>query len=92
MKNDTISSSLFVFVRYMLAFSSICSVAVSFESCIIEEYWFSYGQGACVQNVLDSVISALFDDKNRKFIYVEMVLYYLGFLESHFSEVVCIYH
>lgn len=30
-------------------------------------------QGACVQNVLDSVISALLDDKNRKFIYVEMV-------------------
>ncbi|KAK3026722.1 hypothetical protein RJ639_042175, partial [Escallonia herrerae] len=29
-------------------------------------------RGACVQNVLDSVISALLDDKNRKFIYVEM--------------------
>lgn len=26
-----------------------------------------------MQNVLDSVISALLDDKNRKFIYVEMV-------------------
>lgn len=32
-----------------------------------------FEQGACVQNVLDSVISALLDDKNRKFIYVEMV-------------------
>ena len=30
-------------------------------------------QGACVQNVLDSVISALLEDKNRKFIYVEIV-------------------
>lgn len=26
-----------------------------------------------MQNVLDSVISALLDDSNRKFIYVEMV-------------------
>lgn len=46
--------------------------------------WFWYaGQGACVQNVLDSVISALLDDKNRKFIYVEMVkqcCYWLKFL------------
>ncbi|KAG9139497.1 hypothetical protein Leryth_024187 [Lithospermum erythrorhizon] len=29
-------------------------------------------QGACVQNVLDSLIPALLADKNRKFIYVEM--------------------
>ncbi|KAF4397582.1 hypothetical protein G4B88_027322 [Cannabis sativa] len=29
-------------------------------------------RGACVQNVLDSVISALLEEKNRKFIYVEM--------------------
>ncbi|KAK8652210.1 hypothetical protein V6N13_061232 [Hibiscus sabdariffa] len=28
-------------------------------------------QGACVQNVLDSIVSALLADKNRKFIYVE---------------------
>jgi hypothetical protein len=26
-----------------------------------------------VQNVIDSVMSSLFEDKNRKFIYVEMV-------------------
>ncbi|KAL7604195.1 hypothetical protein Lser_V15G20819 [Lactuca serriola] len=32
-------------------------------------------RGACVQNVLDSVISALLDDKNRKFIYVEMAFF-----------------
>ncbi|KAE9449025.1 hypothetical protein C3L33_19078, partial [Rhododendron williamsianum] len=31
--------------------------------------------GACVQNVLDSVISSLLDDKNRKFIYVEMAFF-----------------
>ncbi|KAL3631015.1 hypothetical protein CASFOL_023999 [Castilleja foliolosa] len=31
--------------------------------------------GACVQNVLDSVIPALLDDKNRKFIYVEMAFF-----------------
>ncbi|KAI3457771.1 hypothetical protein Pfo_014434 [Paulownia fortunei] len=32
-------------------------------------------RGACVQNVLDSVISALLDDKNRRFIYVEMAFF-----------------
>uniref|UniRef100_A0A2N9E182 Alpha-mannosidase n=1 Tax=Fagus sylvatica TaxID=28930 RepID=A0A2N9E182_FAGSY len=32
-------------------------------------------RGACVQNVLDSVISALLDDNNRKFIYVEMAFF-----------------
>ncbi|KAL8049130.1 hypothetical protein ABFX02_06G001300 [Erythranthe guttata] len=33
-------------------------------------------RGACVQNVLDSVISALLDDKNRRFIYVEMQAFF----------------
>ncbi|KAG0483110.1 hypothetical protein HPP92_011194 [Vanilla planifolia] len=32
-------------------------------------------QGACVQNVLDSVVSALLGDKNRKFIYVEQAFF-----------------
>ncbi|XP_047310058.1 alpha-mannosidase At3g26720-like [Impatiens glandulifera] len=32
-------------------------------------------RGACVQNVLDSTISALLEDKNRKFIYVEMAFF-----------------
>lgn len=32
-------------------------------------------RGACVQNVIDSVISALLDDENRKFIYVEMAFF-----------------
>nr|XP_043614554.1 alpha-mannosidase At3g26720-like isoform X2 [Erigeron canadensis] len=32
-------------------------------------------RGACVQNVLDSVIQALLDDKNRKFIYVEIAFF-----------------
>ncbi|GAB4848626.1 hypothetical protein Ancab_003333 [Ancistrocladus abbreviatus] len=32
-------------------------------------------RGACVQNVLDSVISALLEDENRKFIYVEMAFF-----------------
>ncbi|XP_072971549.1 probable alpha-mannosidase At5g13980 [Typha angustifolia] len=32
-------------------------------------------QGACVQNVLDSVVEALVADKNRKFIYVEMAFF-----------------
>ncbi|XP_074275158.1 alpha-mannosidase At3g26720-like isoform X2 [Silene latifolia] len=31
--------------------------------------------GACVQNVLDSVISSLLEDENRKFIYVEMAFF-----------------
>jgi alpha-mannosidase len=31
-------------------------------------------QGACVQNVLDSLIPALLKDENRKFIYVEQVV------------------
>lgn len=30
-------------------------------------------QGACVENVIESVIASLLDDQNRKFIYVEMV-------------------
>lgn len=44
-----------------------------------EIYWPSVSfavlnvQGACVQNVLDSLIPALLADKNRKFIYVEQV-------------------
>jgi alpha-mannosidase len=33
-------------------------------------------QGACVQNVLDSIVPALLADKNRKFIYVEQVCRY----------------
>ncbi|PNX83164.1 lysosomal alpha-mannosidase-like protein [Trifolium pratense] len=32
-------------------------------------------RGACVQNVLDSVISSLLEDQNRKFIYVEMAFF-----------------
>ncbi|XP_028550522.1 alpha-mannosidase At3g26720 isoform X2 [Dendrobium catenatum] len=32
-------------------------------------------QGACVRNVLDSVVSALLEDKNRKFIYVEQAFF-----------------
>ncbi|KAL3617629.1 hypothetical protein CASFOL_037950 [Castilleja foliolosa] len=32
-------------------------------------------QGACVQNVLDSLILALLSDKNRKFIYVEQAFF-----------------
>ncbi|XP_062105325.1 alpha-mannosidase At3g26720-like isoform X2 [Humulus lupulus] len=32
-------------------------------------------RGACVQNVLDSVISALLEEKNRKYIYVEMAFF-----------------
>ncbi|XP_042500281.1 alpha-mannosidase At3g26720-like isoform X2 [Macadamia integrifolia] len=32
-------------------------------------------RGACVQNVLDSVIQALLADKNRKFIYVEQAFF-----------------
>ncbi|KAJ4810161.1 Alpha-mannosidase [Rhynchospora pubera] len=32
-------------------------------------------QGACVQNVLDSMVQALMEDKNRKFIYVEQAFF-----------------
>ncbi|KAM1068284.1 hypothetical protein ACFX2A_000265 [Malus domestica] len=32
-------------------------------------------RGACVQNVLDFVISALLKEKNRKFIYVEIAFF-----------------
>ncbi|XP_010249229.1 PREDICTED: alpha-mannosidase At3g26720-like [Nelumbo nucifera] len=32
-------------------------------------------RGACVQNILDSVVSALLADKNRKFIYVEQAFF-----------------
>ncbi|KAF6160103.1 hypothetical protein GIB67_018883 [Kingdonia uniflora] len=49
-------------------------------------------QGACVQNVLDSVVEALLADKNRKFIYVEMAsifsssfnICFAVFLSNHF--------
>lgn len=34
-----------------------------------------------MQNVLDSVISSLLDDENRKFIYVEMVCFAFTFAE-----------
>ncbi|KAE8723377.1 Alpha-mannosidase [Hibiscus syriacus] len=36
-------------------------------------------QGACVQNVLDSLVPALLADKNRKFIYVEQARVYAFF-------------
>ncbi|KAK6267068.1 hypothetical protein QUC31_017905 [Theobroma cacao] len=44
----------------------------------VDQYYFGGNnsiRGACVQNVLDSVISALLEDKNRKFIYVEMAFF-----------------
>ena len=31
-------------------------------------------QGACVQDVLDSIVPALLADKNRKFIFVEQAI------------------
>lgn len=45
----------------------------------VDQYYFGGNnsiRGACVQNVLDSVMSALFEDKNRKFIYVEMAFFH----------------
>lgn len=45
-----------------------------FSSLFVDCVWFWLrGQGASVQNVLDSVVQALLSDKNRKFIYVEQV-------------------
>ncbi|GMJ04370.1 hypothetical protein like AT3G26720 [Hibiscus trionum] len=44
----------------------------------VDQYYFGGNntiRGACVQNVLDSVISALLEDHNRKFIYVEMAFF-----------------
>ncbi|OMO99297.1 hypothetical protein COLO4_13373 [Corchorus olitorius] len=44
----------------------------------VDQYYFGGNnsiRGACVQNVLDSVISALLEDKNRRFIYVEMAFF-----------------
>ncbi|TQD70103.1 hypothetical protein C1H46_044363 [Malus baccata] len=38
----------------------------------------SQGIGACVQNVLDSLVPALLADKNRKFIYVEQATLFLS--------------
>lgn len=38
-----------------------------------------------MQNVLDSVISALLEDKNRKFIYVEIVIHPTYFIHLFFS-------
>lgn len=45
-------------------------------------------QGACVQNVLDSLVPALLADKNRKFIYVEQVCCLPAYLISFISLVV----
>ncbi|XP_047319755.1 alpha-mannosidase [Impatiens glandulifera] len=39
-------------------------------------------QGACVENVLDSVVEALRRDPNRKFIYVEMAFFQRWWLEQ----------
>ncbi|EPS72012.1 hypothetical protein M569_02745, partial [Genlisea aurea] len=54
----------------------------------VDQYYFGANNSirvACVQNVLDSVISALLDDKNRRFIYVEMACFiFLG--ESAFFQ------
>lgn len=36
-------------------------------------YFLVWVQGACVENVLDSVVVALLRDPNRKFIFAEMV-------------------
>ncbi|KAJ0111521.1 hypothetical protein Patl1_01315 [Pistacia atlantica] len=44
-------------------------------------------QGACVQNVLDSIVPALLADKNRKFIYVEQAGL-MPFFSCILSEVV----
>ncbi|KAJ8773047.1 hypothetical protein K2173_028224 [Erythroxylum novogranatense] len=44
----------------------------------VDQYYFGGNntiRAVCVQNVLDSVMSALFEDKNRKFIYVEMAFF-----------------
>ncbi|PIN15813.1 Glycosyl hydrolase, family 38 - alpha-mannosidase [Handroanthus impetiginosus] len=44
----------------------------------IEQYYVGSNnsiQGACVQNVLDSLIPALLADKNRKFVYVEQAFF-----------------
>ncbi|KAM7277621.1 hypothetical protein ACFE04_004755 [Oxalis oulophora] len=44
----------------------------------VDQYYFGGNntiRGACVQNVLDSTIASLFEDKNRKFIYVEMAFF-----------------
>ncbi|GAB2236176.1 hypothetical protein Droror1_Dr00027915 [Drosera rotundifolia] len=43
-------------------------------------------QGACVQNVLDSLIPALLADKNRKFVYVEQAFFQRWWREQ--SEIV----
>ena len=61
-----------------LEFVSLSSCFLLFFCCKLLR-WLNYavsvvGQGACVQNVLDSVISSLLEDQNRKFIYVEMVI------------------
>ncbi|KAF8400067.1 hypothetical protein HHK36_015942 [Tetracentron sinense] len=49
----------------------------------IDQYYVgsnNFDQGACVQDILDSVVSALLADKNRKFIYVEQARMFLSFI------------
>jgi hypothetical protein len=49
--------------------SAVRSLSV-IEFCSFRLLWM---QGACVQNVLESLIPALLKDENRKFVYVEQV-------------------
>lgn len=46
-----------------------------------------------MQNVLDSMVTALLEDKNRKFIYVEQVKieYYIGLREFAFILSSCLF-
>lgn len=37
-------------------------------------------QGACVENVLDSVVMSLRRDRNRKFVFAEMVTLFFLFI------------
>ncbi|KAB1213188.1 Lysosomal alpha-mannosidase [Morella rubra] len=43
-------------------------------------------QGACVQNVLDSLVPALLADKNRKFIYVEQASFGWAFFQRWWRD------
>lgn len=41
-------------------------------------------QGACVENVLDSLVNALLKNPNRKFVYVEQACIFFFFFGIYF--------
>lgn len=64
-------------VLYMDSFFLICESSTHFIHSFLLVW---RAQGACVENTLDSVIMSLMRNPNRKFIFAEMVTFFILFL------------